>query len=279
VPVGIGLRPSTNKLHVFYAGKGVFNQAERFSDILVFLLTGCVVFFAMSIVKFWERISRLERGAVPKLAPKMTDSSSDFSNAAISSFLPGGGRLSGDSRGSVAFLVSLQKRATSGGILPAGGGGGEGFDSLLHHSLQHLQHGQSERDQRFHGGGGIRGFKQGSNGAGQGSRRDQQGFVVGGIKRRLLWVDKGRVIPTQVIGSISLNFTFSTSTLSTRTTSIAKNTRIVVQVGNRDIIPINTSHRGTKRRAVGNGHTGQRDRLSSHCTLCSDVRRVHQRAR
>jgi hypothetical protein len=49
-----------------------------------------------------ERISRLDREAGPRFIPKTTDSSSDFSRAAISSFFPAGAGL-GAAGGGVFF--------------------------------------------------------------------------------------------------------------------------------------------------------------------------------
>ncbi len=69
--------------------------------------------------KLLLRISRFERELGPRLEPKITDSRSDFSRAAISSFLPGGGAGLLATGGAVFLWTALAKARPDTSLPPA----------------------------------------------------------------------------------------------------------------------------------------------------------------
>ncbi len=87
---------------------------------LSFLAQVSLIFWSRSIEKLFERISRLDREAGPRFIPKTTDSSSDFSRAAINSFFPAGAGLgTAGGGGNVFSLEGLSEGAASGDVPPA----------------------------------------------------------------------------------------------------------------------------------------------------------------
>jgi hypothetical protein len=79
----------------------MFSTQERASSTkrigsrvsLSFFAQVSLTFWSRSIEKLFEKISQLDREAGPRFIPKTTDSNSDFSRAAISSFFSGGDGL------------------------------------------------------------------------------------------------------------------------------------------------------------------------------------------
>jgi len=218
--------------------------------------------------KLLLRISRFERELGPRLEPKITDSRSDFSRAAISSLLPGGGAGLLATGGGSLFVDRFGEGAT-GHVPAAGGDGGEGFDSLLHHRLQHGEHQERKANHGLHGGGCLLLVKEGLNGAGHLSSGHKQGFDRGGVKGGFIRTDEGGVVPTEVIDGISFRFTLSPGTFSTGTGSTAERTGIIKDITIRQKVRIHTSNRrtngGSRRGGCGlvrHNYTRERHRFS-----------------